>query len=425
MAEKEQLKIEAQLDTSKLKQDAKSGMNAVQAETKKVEDTAKSASRAVDSIGDAAKAAGGAMKTVGDEAGRAAQKVDQLAKSVKSIKWQQGLGIANQAMNQLAPVGQELGRMAGMSEGQIGMAGSLVSGAMGGAMAGAALGPLGSAAGALVGAGSALLVSAREQEQAAVALLRAAEERQAANSKRTEDIDRRDAEEKARKEFDAQVAKLVGAGDFEGARRLVAENYAAAQDRFDYGNRGIHNAAIQMGAGAANAGAKYKSYDDFLGIREGAKADMDRLTGMQDAISRAEAAAKASAQREAEQQAEAARREEEARMREEERASALAARQAEQERRASLNEQLKGLKGEESGLNGELNGLLGSARSYRLSDSLTNIGGGSGYYAQMSGVSNYVKDISTTLKSRLKEVVDKMNTIIDQQKNGEVAVYGE
>lgn len=169
MAEtKEQLKIQAELDTSKLKQDAKNGLNSVSNETKKLENDARSAGRVIDSIGTSAKGVGNAMasagsqatsalKTVSSEAKNASSQVDNLAKSVKNINFKQTLGMVNQALPTLAPVGRAMGKALGMSDDQIGVAGGLVSGAMSGAMAGSAAGPWGAVIGGLAGAGASLL----------------------------------------------------------------------------------------------------------------------------------------------------------------------------------------------------------------------------------------------------------------------------
>ena len=66
MAEnKEQLKIETELDTSKLKQEAQQGMQAVVNEEKKVENQSNQTSKAVDSIGQSGKNVGQLFLTTG------------------------------------------------------------------------------------------------------------------------------------------------------------------------------------------------------------------------------------------------------------------------------------------------------------------------------------------------------------------------
>ena len=78
---------------------------------------------------------------------------------------------------------------------------------------------------------------------------------------------RQEAEAKKNKEFDAKFNELIAKGDFAGANKLVEEARKASQAQFEMGDKGIHNAAIQMDATPLeNRGANYKSYDDYLMI---------------------------------------------------------------------------------------------------------------------------------------------------------------
>lgn len=434
--EKEQLKIEAELDTSKLKQEAKSGLGEVANETKKVENQAKQASKAIDDIGTSANKAAQkgtqALKQMGKEAEETAKKVNRLAKldtSVGNIKLGQAIGLANQFANSDTgkAIGGYLANQVGMSSDMQGLASSALSGGLAGASMGAMLGgPMGAAVGGLVGAGAGLLSAAKEQEKAAAALIESADKRQAFNRDRTKEIDRQEAEAKRQKGIEDKVSSLISSGDFEGARKLLAEETANAQKRFELGDKGIRNAAIQMDAVAPeNRGAAYKSYDDYLTMRQGAKAEMDKYGNMGKMIDAAEQRSKEAVQAKANKEAEDARRKAEqeavARKRQEEK-DANEARKAQE---TADKEALAGLKEEKSGLDKELESALNIGRGYKLTDSLTNVGGGSGYYAQMSGVNTYVKDISTTLKESMKTVIARMDSIISRQAQAEVAVYAE
>lgn len=224
MAEKkEQLRIEGELDTSKLKSGAKQGFDAISKEEKKVQQESRQTSKALDDIGNAGKNAGRAMqqagqqstsalKNIGNEAKNTVTQIDNIAKATKQIKLQQALGAANRAITELAPVGQMLGKAAGMSDDDISLAGAGISGAMSGAMIGASIGgplaPLTAAGGALVGAASALMSAGRELQKAAEESLGNARERIS--------------DRKEREEFSGRVSS----GNIDQLEKMLAEERA-------------------------------------------------------------------------------------------------------------------------------------------------------------------------------------------------------
>lgn len=177
--EKEQLKIEAELDTSKLKQDARNGFNEVVNEEKKVQSESKNTSNAINDIGKTSKNLGKSMQSVGNEmksafrgvaneAKNTKEQIDEISKATKSIKLQQALGIVNRGISTLAPIGQAIASEAGMSDENISLLGGAITGASSGAMTGAALGGgWGAAGGALIGSATSLLGAAVKLKEAA------------------------------------------------------------------------------------------------------------------------------------------------------------------------------------------------------------------------------------------------------------------
>ena len=403
---KEALKIEAQLDTSKLKQQAQQGMQSVVNEEKKVENQSKQTSKAIDNIGQSGKNVGHALqqagsqgaqaiKQVGQEADKTAKKIAGINTSVKNIKLGQALSLAGQFINSDTgkALGGYVGSQLGMSESTQGLAGGVIQGGLSGAATGAMLaGGIGAAVGGLVGAGAGLVSAAKEQERAAVALIKAADERQAINRDRTKEIDRQEAEAKKNKEFDTKFNELISKGDFAGANKLVEEARKEYQSQFEMGDKGIHNSKIQMDATPLeNRGANYKSYDDYLNMRTSGQAGLTRMDNY-------EARIKAAQQKQADQEAKEA-----------ERKAQEAARQAEKEAKAKDMNLKASLKEEVSGYQEQISqeeSFMSKMSGFKLSDSLTKMGGGSGYGVQMQGINSYVSKMSGNIAS-IKTVMEK------------------
>ena len=179
---KEALKIEAQLDTSKLKQEAKNGFQQVSNEAKKVENQVKQTSKAVDGVGSSLNRASQqgtqALKQIGNEAERTAKKIDAIATATKNINYGQALGAAARiAGSDLGRgIGSAIGDSIGMSGEAQSLAGGAITGALGGAASMAWAGGPGMAVGALVGAATGLLNAANEQQKAADMQIQAARE---------------------------------------------------------------------------------------------------------------------------------------------------------------------------------------------------------------------------------------------------------
>lgn len=297
MAEnKEQLKIEAELDTSKLKQQAQQGLGQVVNEEKKVENQAKQTSKAIEDIGNSANKAAQkgtqSLKQMGNEAEKTAKKVSSIDSAVKNIKFGQALGLAQRfASSDIGKgVGNSIGDSLGMDASTKGLAGGAIQGGLAGAAMGMQMaGPIGAAVGTLVGAGLGLTNAAQKQEEAAVALLKSADERQKANADRTKSLDEAERKEKERAEFDSQFKKLVESGDYAGAQKLIDEAKKKAQADFELGDKAIHNRSIQMDAvSPENQGAKYRSYSDYYNMRQNARGDLTSLSQYQNLLNKAQ-----------------------------------------------------------------------------------------------------------------------------------------
>ena len=430
--EKEQLRISAELDTSKLKQQAQQGMQSVVNEEKKVENQSKQTSKAVDSIGQSGKNVGNALqqagsqgadalKKVGNEAEKTAKKIAGIDTSVKNIKLGQAIGLAGQFINSDTgkALGGYVGSQLGMSASAQGLAGSAIQGGLTGAATGAMLaGPMGAAVGGLVGAGAGLVSAAKEQERAAIALIKAADERQAINRDRTKEIDRQEAEAKKNKEFDTKFNELISKGDFAGANKLVEEARKEYQSQFELGDKGIHNSKIQMDATPLeNRSANYKSYDDYLTMRTSGQAGLMRMDNYEARIKAAQQRTAQEQTREAEKKAqEAARQAEQAEQEARARQKAFDTYTIEQKRERISNIQDTQLKPLES--------MMGGMASFRLTDSLTRIGGGSGYGVQMQGINRYVSSISNNIQT-IKGIIQQGLDAIRELSNKYKPYYGE
>lgn len=182
MAKKEVLKIEASLDTSKLKGQTRQATSEIKQQTSQIKTEANSVSKAVDGIGNAASKSASQMQKITAET----KKANQEAKNLEG-----SLGRLNQSMSQnkntfgnrsaigFAAAGIALiGNQMSQSENDnVSMAGSALTGAASGAMAGSVFGPWGMAIGGLIGAGASLLTASSELKKSAQALIDASNDR--------------------------------------------------------------------------------------------------------------------------------------------------------------------------------------------------------------------------------------------------------
>ena len=404
--EKEQLKIEAELDTSKLKQDAKQGFDAISKEEKKVQQDSKQTSKAIDDIGTASKNVGkemqttaqqstSALKTISNEAKNTTNQIDNIAKATKQIKLQQALGIINKGISELAPVGRMIGKSAGMSDDDISLAGAGISGAMSGAMIGASVGgplaPLTAAGGALIGAATSLISAADELKKSAKERRENAQSRYEANIKGIDDASRQEAWNNRLKGY----ADALSTND----QKTISENKAKLEreiKKYETENLGLE---FQI-----RGTREYTDQQSLtIGQRYSGKAKQEALAKLfneSSDIIEADVAKKA---------------ENSTRIAQLQKLLDIANNWKPQEEKPASSSstqvpkiQLPDNKEQIS----DLSKLLSNTEklgSVKLSDSLTRVGGGSGYGIQMNGIATKVTTITNTLKSMLDEL-KKMNS---------------
>lgn len=465
--EKEQLKIEATLDTSKLKQQAQQGMQSVVNEEKKVENQSNQTSKAIDAIGQSGKNVGqalqqagsqgaDALKKVGSEADKTSQKIDEIAKATKNINLGRAFGVASHIANSDfgRAVGSDIGNSLGMSGSAQGLAGGAITGALGGAAMGAAFGPIGAAGGALLGAASGLIQAANAQKEAARELAQSGEQRARGilNQQLKNELNKISEEEYNRIAANPyEMVKTEGKAWYNSVENKTnpPEEVSAIQNAidalkwqmngyedqiqwaadalrnldstdtsgFDEENMRLHNASIETEA---------KAWEDYTARLEDAKKQLAAYIALQERLNnlttgpelpdhiRAQRDAEEQAKKEAEAKAKA---EAEARAREEQnRQKAFDSYTIEQkkEKISSLQDtQLKPLESMMSGM-----------ASFRLTDSLTRIGGGSGYGVQMQGISRYVSSISNNIQT-IKGIIQQELDAIRELSNKYKPYYGE
>lgn len=368
---KEQLTIEAQLDTSKLRNQARQGMQSVINEEKKVENQSRQTSKTIDNIGsslnNASRQGTQALKQIGNEAERTAKRIDDIAKATKNINYGQALGAAARIAGSDfgRGVGSVIGDSMGMSSEAQGLAGGAITGALGGAASMAWAGGPGMAIGALVGAASGLLNAAQEQQKAADMQIQAARE----NLVKREGIARFEINayrreqdlELANKNYGIARKAIAGMGmeELTGKEAQLGEMRKAQQGLIDQ-TKGQIERYIELSETPgflASAGEKIAELRQKLAEQQEAMKYLDSIQGLVDArkvqLSRPEV------------------------------------------QKVQLDTEK--IKGTES-----LLGMLGKEGQTRLSDSLTRVGGGAGYGSQMQSISSRVVDISKTLKSILE-----------------------
>lgn len=408
--EKKQLKIEAELDTSKLKQQAQQGMQAVVNEEKKVESQSRQTSQAVDEIAasgnnvanslqQAGNQGADALNKIGKSADETAAKIKNIDKSVQGLKIDRLAGIANQLLNSemAQDIGTAIADETGMSKGVRQIGGGALKGTLGGVATGAAIGSiipgLGTGVGAAIGGALGLVSGAwsggkkyfgdKDAEGRAEAE-RQSRERQA----RQEELDRRNSlmsdisEGAAEEEFKSYIGKLGGLSKSDLQR--VAEGGKQKENEANDAVTKLRDEFTKLfnsGAGSDVLEAKKNEIDNAITVRNKYR-EFNNAT---------------------QAEIQNRNREEERQQREE-----LAAKQK------KLRGELSDANKEKSGLEKELDSQLNSARN-KLSDSLTNIGGGRGYAAQNNGA---VQSIDRTLKTKLTSIDERIERITNDLENG-------
>ena len=451
--EREQLRISAELDTSKLKQEAKKGMQEVVNEEKKVEQQSRQTSKAVDDIGTKGKDAGNALqdagskgtqaiKQVGKEAEKTASKISDIDKSVKNLKLGQAIGVASRLANSDIGrgIGSAVGNSLGMSGSEMGMAGNALQGGLQGAAMGAMVaGPWGAVVGGLAGAATGLIQAADEQKKAARELAKSGEQRAGAILKenlkkelakdKEEEFNRIAADpfKMVKSDFypnreEKEVTAVQGAIDkakweIDGYKEEIQDAIQALKDLnsiniSNYSPEDVadHNASIEKEAQAYEEySARLEEATKRLAAFEALQAQLDNLPvgpEIPDIVK---------AQRDAEANATVGP---------EIPPEILAQREAEAKAQEQFNKELrknwlkemgdsaKALQNEAKEKLASVNGMAGM----KLTDSLTQIGGGAGYGAQMQGISNYVQKVVSEVKN-LNKTADSILNKMDKIKN--------
>lgn len=402
----EKLRITAELDTSKLKQEARTGLQSVSNEAQKVENQFKRTSTSIDGVGKsvakASQQSTHALKQIGNEAEKTAKKIASIDTSVQNLKLGQAIGFANQFANSSLgkSIGGAIGNGLGMSETAQGMAGSVLGGALGGAQMGAMVGGVpGAVVGGLAGAASSLLTAGIELQKAA--------------QKQIDKLKQEQGDWIDQKAKNAFINGLEGKTDADLRETLSREKQKQANL-----NRQMDELANASGVVASHEYTYIPGKGQVItdsGINSSATLEKSRQ--ISEAIAQNTKDRENTLERIALLEAEIAKRAKNQtsqietdndRMTWFNDFSATAAndyfngvKKMHEEIQASKKTQLDTLSKQENGISSLLGNIKGD---YKLSDALTRVGGGGGYGAQMSGVASNVTTIKNTLNSILTEI---------------------
>lgn len=189
------------------------------------------------------------------------------------------LGVGGMMLGQAMP---EIARGFGANEQQAQTATSVTQMAVGGATSLAMLGPIGMAGGALIGAATALVSAAKEQERASAALLKAEEENQMVNKMKFDEIKKSEAEEADNEKLAKILDKALKTGkmeEYSKASEEINRRIESAQAEFEKYDKMANSSVAQMDALTVNGkgGLGHLSYDEILKKRNAART---RLRGL-------------------------------------------------------------------------------------------------------------------------------------------------
>lgn len=417
---KETLSIKAQFDASQLKGEAKKALSDLGNETKKLQRDFKSmgnsANDGLRSVERQADHTANAVKNIGKEAKTAA---DQLNK----INVKQGVGMALGAVGQ---VGSMVSDMSGNSTAGAALGGSLQGMAVGGQI-GMALGPvagaLGAAAGGLAGAAKALLEAAAAQMDAEVA------ENDRIDRESRQYLDEYNARKEAEFIQNEAASKIGGATSVEELQKVFNEQEAAIkelQSSYDAKLDDFQTNKEALGATGEDLDALNKTRSAKLDdIKESYTQLQDNVAILNEIQKKLNAAKQEEL---AKKQEELAKEKEANRIKEIEQKNAEkvaqeAARAAEKtkkdqweaNKRATLDSLKSQMEVEQANLN-EQEGLISDyssrANSFRITDSLTQIGGTSGYGGINESVQSSLSKIVDNVKAMAKDtaaILEKLN----------------
>lgn len=311
--------------------------------------------------------------------------------------------------------GDEAGTAGQLVEGVAGIASSTMIGY-------SVAGPAGAVVGGLTKAGTLLIDAAAEQKAAAFALMRTTADAQNVessqyNSKANELLNKRSLE------YIRDEYKYEDVEDLKNIRYKLQNALAEEEKNFidlNYTNQALQNYngwteadqkakvdSLSRLAASEQRQTDYKNrlsiLDEIIGLK-----DSNYAEGIKEQATRAKQKAK----------------EEEKAAKEEEKAEKAAQKAAEAAQKIKDAKSLKDarmsyrmLGKEKNDIESELTNINRNALNYNLTDSLTKIGGGSGYYGQMNGVYSSVTNIQKTLQTKLNEITSKMDILTKNNPN--------
>lgn len=401
---------------NKVKNAANEMASDVKNSSRQMEASMKDVSRATEGIGNATKTATTAVKQMEREVDVSAKNME---KSLKNISARQIGGLVARGLGQ---VGSQITENLGDTE-EGAMAGGALKGASSGIMMGAIAGPLGMAAGGLIGAATGLM-------QAAVELKSAAQDQKIANFKTADDfrkdiINRQEAEGR-RKEVQNALGLFDTAEGNEGKRFAINRAQELVDDRqsaYEEARKRYYDLGMNSNLTGNNEEDK-----KTLAAIAAAKEEMDKA-----ALAFQEVSPLIAAITQAEQQIEQSivgeinetkKRldEQETRRQKMEDAARLAAEEDENERLAKrleygmvattpeeaeeIDDKIAKLEEEKKKKDNTLKGAFTDV-GIRQTDSLTRIGGGTGYASYNNTTTQIQKNIESSLKTVISVLKDQ------------------
>lgn len=322
----------------------------------------------------------GLLKQIQVEGNAAAQSVDKVNKKFSK------LFIGRWAAHQIKEVfsGIEKVNNAGKPEAEqtniAGIFGNILAGAM---VGGSVVGPAGAVIGAGVSAFTALQDASAKMLTASQNMMLASDQAMQANREILQNQDHQEQREENLTQFQKDVKALLDNKQYDEAEKLISGRLTEATETFQRYDKVIRQEAIQrdtitrMGVGGDN----HRSFAQLNGYRNEAKADMKSYKGMLETVANER---KKDAEKEAKQKE-----------KENERLIKL-----EEARQKKLQSKIL------SNVQNESNKIDDKANNYRITDSLTRIGGGSGYASNVSFIQRKMNDIKSVLDdiyARIKE----------------------
>lgn len=408
---------------NKVKNAANEMASDVKNSSQQMEASMKDVANATEGIGEATKTATASVKEMEREVDASAKNME---KSLRNVSARQVGGLVARGLGQ---IGSQISENLGDTEGGA-LAGGALKGASAGIMMGALAGPIGMAAGGLVGAATGLM-------EAAIELKSAAQDQKMANFKTADDfrtdIIRRQEAEGRQKEVQNALGLFNTAEGNEGKRFAINRAQELVDDRqsaYEEARKRYYDLGMNSDLTGNN-----EEDQKILAAIAAAKEEMDIAAAAFQEVSPLIAAI-TQAEQQIEQSIvgeinETKKRldEQEARRQKMEDAARLAAEEDENERLAkrleygmvattpeeaeAIDEQIAALEEEQKKKDNPLKGAF-TASTIRQTDSLTRIGGGTGYASYNNSTAQIQKNIETSLKTLISNQKNQNDQIIQK-----------